>query len=116
MNSLLLTLDLQEDTILLNKGILDALDHPRQVQIMINEELGSLLLRACTVDDLQAIVVPENHVMQFEIGGRSLLKKIRRIAGWVNDEPRICSGEYLPMHHAIRFDLMSAMPTVIPNQ
>ena len=32
MNSLLLTLDLQEDTILLNKGILDALDHPRQVQ------------------------------------------------------------------------------------
>ena len=94
MNSLLLTLDLQEDTILLNKGILDALDHPRQVQIMINEELRSLLLRACTVDDLQAIVVPENHVMQFEIGGRSLLKKIRRIAGWVNDEPRIGSGEY----------------------
>ena len=53
--------------------------------------------------------------LQFEIGGRSLLKKIRRITGWVNDEPRICNGEYLPMHQAIRFDLMSASPTVIPS-
>ncbi len=116
MNSLLLTLNLQEDTILLNKGILDILDHPRQVQIMINEELCSLLLRACTVDDLQAVVVPEGQVMQFEIGGRSLLKKIRKIAGWVNDEPRVCMGEYLPMHQAIRFDLLNAMPTTMPNQ
>ena len=78
MNSLLLTLNLQEDTILLNQGVLDVLGHPRQVQILINEEIGSLLLRACTIDDLQAVVVPEEHVMQFEIGGRSLLKKIRR--------------------------------------
>lgn len=116
MNSLLLTLNLQEDTILLNKGILDILDHPRQVQIMINEEIGSLLLRACTIDDLQAVVVPEGQMVQFEIGGRSLLKKIRKIAGWVNDEPRVCTGEYLPMHQAIRFDLMNAMPTAIPNQ
>ena len=95
--------------------VLDVLGHPRQVQILINEEIGSLLLRACTIDDLQAVVVPEEHVMQFEIGGRSLLKKIRRITGWVNDEPRICNGEYLPMHQAIRFDLMSAAPTVIPS-
>ena len=115
MNSLLLTLNLQEDTILLNQGVLDVLGHPRQVQILINEEIGSLLLRACTIDDLQAVVVPEEHVLQFEIGGRSLLKKIRRITGWVNDEPRICNGEYLPMHQAIRFDLMSAAPTVIPS-
>ena len=91
MNSLLLTLNLQEDTILLNQGVLDVLGHPRQVQILINEEIGSLL------------------------GGRSLLKKIRRITGWVNNEPRICNGEYLPMHQAIRFDLMSAAPTVIPS-
>jgi len=115
MNSLLLTLNLQEDTILLNKAILDVLGHPKQVQILINNELGSLLLRACTIDDLQAVVVPDGQVMQFEIGGRSLLKKIRRITGWVNDEPRVCTGEYLPMHQAIRFDLMSAEPTVIPN-
>ena len=67
MNSLLLTLNLQEDTILLNQGVLDVLGHPRQVQILINEELVSLLLRACTIDDLQAVVVPEGRVMQFEI-------------------------------------------------
>ena len=41
MNSLLLTLNLQEDTILLNQGVLDVLGHPRQVQILINEEIGS---------------------------------------------------------------------------
>lgn len=115
MKPLLLTLNLQDDTILLNEAILDVLDHPRQVQIMINEKLGSLLLRSCTVDDLQAVVVPEEHLMEFEIGGRSLLKKIRRITGWVNDEPRVCDGEYLPMVHAIRFDLMTAAPTIIPD-
>ena len=115
MNSLLLTLNLQEDTILLNQGILDVLDHPRQVQIMINEEIGSLPLRACTIDDLQAVVVPEETVVRFEIGGRSLLKKIRRITGWLDDSPRVCSGEYLPMHQAIRFDLMSAVPTTLTD-
>ena len=115
MNSLLLTLNLQEDTIMLNQGIIDILGHPRQVQIMINEELCSLILRACTIDDLQAVVVPEVHYMQFEIGGRSLLKKICRITGWTDDQPRVCSGEYFPMHQAIRFDLTAAVPTTIPG-
>lgn len=115
MNTLLLTLNLQEDTIMLNKGILDVLDHPRQVQIMLNEAIGSLLLRACTIDDLQAVVVPEEQIVQFEIGGRSLLKRIRRITGWEDNEPRACQGEYLPMHQAIIFDLMQAVPTALPN-
>ena len=33
---IILTLNLLEDSIMLNEGVLDALDWPRQVQIMIN--------------------------------------------------------------------------------
>lgn len=55
---ILLTLNLLEDSILLNEGVLDALDWPRQVQIMINKDEKMLLLRACTIDDQQAVVVP----------------------------------------------------------
>lgn len=107
-NDILLTLNLTEDSILLNEGVLDALDWPRQVQIMINQDERMLLLRACTIDDLQAVVMPEIHTMQFEISGRSLLKKIRHLVGWTDDQPRVCRGEYLPSHQAIRFHLTEA--------
>ena len=75
---IIMTLNLPEDSILLNEGVLAALDRPRQVQILINKEEKMLLLRSCTVDDLQAVVVPEERAMQFEISGRSFLKKIRK--------------------------------------
>ena len=68
---IILTLNLMEDSILLNEGVLDALDWPRQVQILINKEEKMLLLRACTIDDQQAVVVPEERAVQFEISGRS---------------------------------------------
>ncbi len=48
--------------------------------------------------------------MQCEISGRSLLKKIRKMVGWEDDRPRLCYGEYLPTHQAIRFSLMDAQP------
>lgn len=67
---ILLTLNLLEDSILLNEGVLDALDWPRQVQIMINKDEKMLLLRACTIDDQQAVVVPEERTVQFEISGQ----------------------------------------------
>ena len=83
MNSpIILTLNLMEDSILLNEGVLDALDWPRQVQIMINQDAKMLLLRACTMEDKQAVVIPSERVEQFEISGRALLKKIRRMVGW----------------------------------
>lgn len=109
-SDLLLTLNLMEDSILLNEGILDALDWPRQVQIMINPDEKMLLLRACTISDLQAVVMPEVHTEQFEISGRVLLKKIRRLTGWDDDRPRVCRGEYLPIHQAVRFHLTEAQP------
>lgn len=55
---LTLTLCLEEDSILVSRAILDALDHPRQVQMLINEERQMLLLQACTVDAREAVVVP----------------------------------------------------------
>lgn len=109
MNSpIILTLNLMEDSILLNEGVLDALDWPRQVQLMINQDAKMLLLRACTIEDKQAVVIPSDRVEQFEISGRSLLRKIRRLVGWNDDCPRLCYGEYLPAHQAIRFNLMDA--------
>ena len=97
---------------------IDIIDWSDDPEVLIKHALSPALVDSVTVNEEEKtakVVVPEEHVMQFEIGGRSLLKKIRRITGWVNDEPRVCNGEYLPMHHAIRFDLMKAMPTVIPS-
>lgn len=113
---ILLTLNLLEDSILLNEGVLDALDWPRQVQIMINKDEKMLLLRACTIDDQQAVVVPAERTVQFEISGRSLLRKIRHLVGWEDDRPRLCYGEYLPAHQAIRFSLADAQPIDIDQQ
>ena len=113
MMPLLMTLNLREDSILLNDSVLNALDHPRQVQILLHKDEKMLLLRACTVDDLQAVVVPESETAMIEISGRSLLKKIRRMVGWEDDLPRLCPGEYLPAHQAIRFSLAEARPVDI---
>ncbi len=113
---IILTLNLLEDSIMLNEGVLDALDWPRQVQIMINKDEKMLLLRACTIDDQQAVVVPEERTVQFEISGRSLLRKIRQMVGWDDDCPRLCYGEYLPAHQAIRFNLMEAEPVDMDQQ
>ena len=109
-NQIIMTLNMTEDSILLNESVLSALDWPRQVQILINRDEKMLLLRACTVDDLQAVVVPEERALQVEISGRSFLKKIRKLVGWNDDRPRLCCGEYLPAHQAIRFRLAEAQP------
>ena len=105
---ILLTLNLIDDTILLNDGVLTALDWPRQVQMLLNKDEKMLLLRACTVNDQQAVVVPEGEASLCEISGRSLLRKIRQMVGWTDDQPRVCPGEYLAAHQAIRFSLADA--------
>lgn len=110
MEPLMLTMFLQDDSILLNSAILDALEHPRQVQLLINDEARMLVLRACTVDDQQAVVIPGENVTQFEISGRSLLKRIRKLTGWADECPRAIVGVYLPSHQAVRFNLMEAQP------
>ena len=105
-----ITLNLPEESILLNEGVLDALDRPRQVQILVNKEEKKLMLRACTVDDLEAVVVPEERTLQFEISCRSFLKRVRQLVKWEDNRPRMCYGEYLPTHQAVLFRLEDAVP------
>ena len=107
-NTPALTLNFQDDSIMLNGDTVSALGRPRQVQIMINEGTKKLLLRPCGVDGSQAVVLPSEHTVAVEIGGRSLLKKIRRITGWDDGLPRVCLGESYPEHRAIVYNLMAA--------
>ncbi len=107
---LMLTLCLEEDSILVSSAILNRLEHPRQVQMLINEERKMLLLQSCTVDDREAVVIPPVPMRQFEMSGHSLLKRIRRLTGWADTLPRVVYGSFIPSHHAIVFDLTAAQP------
>ena len=102
---LMLTQCLEEDSILVSRAILETLQHPKQVQMLINEERQMLLLQACTVDDREAVVIPPDTLMQFEMSGHSLLKRIRRLTGWNDNKPRVIYGNFIPSHNAIVFDL-----------
>lgn len=114
VTNLLLTLNFHESSMMLNEGILEALGRPRQVQILLNEDMKRLLMRPCEVNSEQAVVIPAGHVMQVEIGGRSLLRKIRRISGWDTEQPRICLGTLIPDYQAICFDLADAIAVNLP--
>ena len=99
---LTLTLCLEEDSILLNQAVLDTLQHPRQVQMLINEERQMLLVQACTIDDREAIVVPTTPMSQFEMSGH-----------WMDARPWVVYGTYIESHNAIVFDLNSAQPALL---
>ena len=58
---LVMTLCPEEESILLNKNVLDHLEQPRQVQILINEERGMLLLKACSPDGLERQLPEADH-------------------------------------------------------
>ena len=110
---LVLTLCLEEESILLNENVLARLGQPQQVQILINEEQCMLLLKACSVEDREAVVVPPVPREQFEVSGQSLLRRIRRLLGWVDNHPRQVQGHAIPEHSAITFDLHNAVPVVL---
>ena len=40
----------------------------------------------------------------------------RQMVGWEDDRPRMCYGEYLPAHQAIRFSLTDAQPVDMEQQ
>lgn len=109
-NTLVMTLCPEEESILLNKTVLDQLGQPRQVQLLINEEQGMLLLKACSVEDREAVVIPQIPPDQFEVSGASLLKRIRRLTGWLDNCPRQIQGFSIPEYQAIAFDLRTAVP------
>ena len=93
---LTLTLCLEEDSILLSEAVLEALGHPRQVQMLINQEQQMLLLQAGTVDDREAIVIPPLTLEHFEMSGHSLLRRIRRLTGWTDNYPGLSTGTSVP--------------------
>ena len=109
VSSLLLTLNFHDNTMMLNEGILEALGRPRQAQILLNEEMKRLLIRPCEVNSEQAVVIPSGHILQVEIGGRVLLRRIRRIARWETERPRICVGTFIPDYQAVCFELDEAI-------
>ena len=102
---LLLTMDFNGEAMMLNDGILDALSRPDQVQIMLNKEQKRLLIRPCGMDSSQAVVMPQGDAPQAEIGGRVLIRNIKKLAGWKEDRGRICIGEAVPEYSAVCFDL-----------
>lgn len=110
---LTLTLCLEEDSILVSKAILDILEQPRQVQMLINDEQKMLLLQACTIADREAVVIPMKTCPQFAMSGHSLLKRIRKLTGWTDNLPRVMYGDYLQSHKVIVFNLLLAQPSMI---
>lgn len=108
-SQLLLTMNFHDETMMLNEGILEALGRPRQVQILLNDESRRLVLRPCDVNSSQAVVIPTGSTLQVELGGRQLLRRIRKLAGWDTEQPRICVGEFIQEYQAVCFDLVRAM-------
>lgn len=107
---MVMTLCMEEGSILLNKSILYHLGQPKQVQLLINVDQHMLLLKACTIEDREAVVIPPVPMEQFEVSGPYLLKKICKMTGWDDIRPRQIVGRFIPEYTAITFDLNSAVP------
>ena len=111
MNEMKLTLNLRDGILTLNEGTLEALDRPRQVQLLINTKTKMLVFRACGTKDPQAIVLPAEHVISTDISGRMLIKKLCNQMEWTDELTRECTGVSHPIQDAVSFDLLQARIT-----
>ena len=111
VGALSLIVNLMEDSIYMGRNVLESLGSPRQVQMMLNEEQKKLLLQACGVQDREAVVVPPQPTLFFQMSGKSLLRKIRKLTNWDDDQMRILYGQKIPGHAAVVFDLNTAKTT-----
>ncbi len=105
MKEIKLSLDLKDGVFTINDGTIEALGRPRQVQLLINMQEKMLVLRACSVNDTQAVVLPKEHVMSTDISGRSIMKELRSKMNWNDDAPREFKGKCYPTIRAVTFDL-----------
>ena len=113
---LLLTLCLEENTILVSTAILECLGNPRLIQMMINDEMRSLIIHPCKDGDRESILIPESTIYQFEYPGQSLLRRIRRLTKWRDTNPRAVYGTFVPQINAVVFDLLNAQVAILqPN-
>ena len=113
--SLCLVLNLMQDSIMVGNDVMEALQSPKQVQLLINTKEKKLLLKSCCIDDVQAVVIPPQETEQFEMSGHTLLKRIRKLTGWSDDLPRQVFGYLVPEHKAVVFDLLSSEVTDVPD-
>ena len=112
-DSLILTLCLQENTILISNAVIEQLGSPSLIQIRMNEADKSLLITPCEYGIRGAVVVPDNHMYQLEMPDRSLIRRIQRITEWQDDNPRVLYGVFIPQHNAIYFSLDTAQYAIL---
>ena len=112
-DSLILTLCLQENTLLISNAVIEQLGSPSLIQIRMNEADKSLLITPCEYGIRSAVVVPDNHMYQLEMPDRSLIRHIQRITEWQDDSPRVLYGVFIPQHNAIYFSLDTAQYAIL---
>ena len=112
-DSLILTLCMQENTLLISNAIIEQLGSPSLIQIRMNEEDKSLLVNPCEYGVRGAVVVPENRKYQLEMPDRSPIRRIQRITEWPDDNPRVLCGVFIPRLNAIYFSLDTAQYAIL---
>ena len=113
MEMLLLTLCPESETLLISKEVLEALDNPRHIQVMVNYERKKLLLQSCDMTARDVIVVPEDREDNFLMSGPMFLKKLWQKMDWCGASSRVLCGNKMKNRMAILFDLTEAHPAEI---
>ena len=111
--ALMLTLCMEENTLLISNGVLGQLGSPPMIQIRISESDRSLLVQPCEYGTRGAIVVPDRQMYQLETPADMLVRHIRRITGWMDNNPRILCGVHIPQLNAVYFGLDTAQFAVL---
>ena len=111
--ALMLTLCLEENTLLLSNDVLRQLGSPPMIQIRISESDRSLLVQPCAYGTRGAIVVPDRQMYQLETPADALVRHIRRITGWMDSSPRVLCGVHVPRLNAVYFGLDTAQLAVL---
>ena len=111
--SLILTLCMEENTLLVSNSVLRQLGSPPMIQIRISESDRSLLVQPCEYGVRGAIVVPDNLKYQLETPADTLIRCIRRMTGWTDNHPRVLCGVYIPSHNAVYFGIDTAQLAVL---
>jgi len=112
-DSLILTLCLQENTLLISNALIEQLGAPSLMQVRISESDKSLLVQPCEYGVRGAIVIPENRSYQLEIPADTLMRRIRRLTAWTDDNPRVLCGVYIPQLNAVYFSLDDAQYAIL---
>ena len=111
--ALMLTLCMEENTLLISNGVLRQLGSPPMIQIRISESDRSLLVQPCEYGTRGAIVVPDRQMYQLETPADTLVRHIRRITGWMDNNPSVLCGVHIPQLNAVYFGLDTAQFAVL---